>query len=294
MELWLQRYLDFLKVEKGLSPNSLSAYGTDLSLFLKDMLCRGYRQWSDIRSQDILDHLMKLSDQNIKARSISRHLIAIRGLFKFLSREKEIAKNPAASLELPKSGRKLPHFLTLTEVDRLLATLTEVTPEGIRNKAMMELLYATGLRVSELVNLTVHDINAEKGFLRAFGKGSKERIVPLGRVALEAVKVYLETARELLRKKHETQFLFITRRGSAMTRQMFWKLLKDLAKKALIHQDISPHTLRHSFATHLIQRGADLRSVQMMLGHADIVTTQIYTHLDLKHLKSVASKHPRA
>jgi len=297
MEELLQRYLDHLKVEKGLSKNTLAAYGTDLSAFLIFAKARKIASWGDVTPQDILEHAMKLSKGALKARSLARHLIAIRGLYKFLLKEGEVKKNPTALVELPKAGRKLPNFLTLDEVDRLLSVAkgkAEGGPEGLRNLTMLDVLYATGLRVSELVNLTVDDLHLDRGFLRTMGKGRKERIVPLGRTALQSLQYYLATGRELLRKGRSTQALFVTRLGKSMSRQMFWKLLKELARNAQIKKDLSPHVLRHSFATHLVQRGADLRSVQAMLGHADISTTQIYTHLNLSHLKSVASKHPRA
>lgn len=292
MEQLLQRYLDHLKVEKGLSPNSLAAYGTDLSAFLEAVRKKG--AWEKVQSQDILNHIMSLSDQALKARSLARHLIAIRGFFKFLRREEKISKNPTDLIDLPKTGRKLPQFLSLEEVDRLLSATAGEEPDMIRNRAMLEILYATGLRVSELVNLSVDDLNLDKGFLKTMGKGRKERLVPIGRSAIEVVKNYLQHAREPLRKERSTQVLFLSRLGRGMSRQMFWKILRQLTVKAGIQKKISPHTLRHSFATHLVQRGADLRSVQTMLGHADIATTQIYTHLNLTHLKSISSKHPRA
>lgn len=296
METSLQRYLDHLKVEKGLSKNTIAAYGTDLNAFLTFIKARKIASWSDVTPQDILEHAMKLSKGALKARSLARHLIAIRGLYKFLLKEGEVKKNPTALVELPKAGRKLPNFLTLDEVDRLLSAAkgrAEEGPEGLRNLTMLDVLYATGLRVSELVNLTVDDLHLDRGFLKTMGKGRKERIVPLGRTALQSLQYYLATGRELLRKGRSSQALFVTRLGKSMSRQMFWKLLKELARTAQIKKDLSPHVLRHSFATHLVQRGADLRSVQAMLGHADISTTQIYTHLNLAHLKSVASKHPR-
>lgn len=297
METALQRYLDHLKVEKGLSKNTLAAYGTDLQDFLTFLKARKKSSWVEVTPQDILEHAMKLSDRSLKARSLARHLIAVRGLYKFLIKEGDVKKNPTALVELPKAGRKLPNFLTLDEVDRLLSAAkgrAEEGPEGVRNLTMLDVLYATGLRVSELVNLTVDDLHLERGFLKTMGKGKKERIVPIGRTALQSIQYYMATARELLRKGRCTQSLFVTRLGKAMSRQMFWKLLKELSRRAQIKKDLSPHVLRHSFATHLVQRGADLRSVQAMLGHADISTTQIYTHLNLAHLKSVASKHPRA
>jgi integrase/recombinase XerD len=295
MDHLIQRYLDYLKVEKGLSRNTLAAYGTDLGLFSHFLAKKKIRSMKAVEPSHIVDHLMVLSDKSLKSRSIARHLIALRGLFKFLMKEGEVAKNPTASVELPKGGRRLPRFLSLEEVDRILAAAAaDLSPEGNRNRAMLELLYATGLRVSELVSLTVDSLNLPKGFLRAFGKGSKERIVPIGRSALTVLQDYLGSSREFLRKERETQAVFLTRRGRPMTRQMFWMMIKTVAMKAGIREKVSPHVLRHSFATHLIERGADLRSVQAMLGHSDIATTQIYTHLNLKHLKSITARHPRA
>ena len=294
MEELIQRYLDSLKVEKGLSPNTLAAYGTDLSFFQTFLVSKKIQAWSEVKPSDILEHLTILSKKSLKARSVARHLVALRGFFKFLSGENLISKNPTDLLEMPKMGRKLPRHLSLAEVDQLLTPSTKETPESLRNFAMLQLLYATGLRVSELVSLNVDSLNLQKGFLRTMGKGSKERIVPMGRDALKAVQIFLEQGREVLRKGRPTQALFVTRRGQNMTRQMFWKILKAQAIKAGIHQDVSPHMIRHSFATHLVERGADLRSVQSLLGHSDISTTQIYTHLNLSHLKSVVAKHPRA
>lgn len=296
MEILLQRYLDHLKVEKGLSRNSLSAYGTDLGAFVTSLKSkkRGPSAWDKVRPEDILDHLMALSDRALKPRSLSRHLIAIRGFFRFLLKEKEIESNPTVLIELPKGGRKLPKFLTLEEVDRLLDVSGGKKPDALRNRTMMEVLYATGLRVSELVTLTVDDLDLQKGFLKTMGKGRKERLVPMGQSAVGWLRDYLATGREALRKGRSTQTLFLSKFGRGLSRQMTWKILKSLALKAGILKETSPHMLRHSFATHLIQRGADLRSVQAMLGHSDISTTQIYTHLNLTHLKSIASKHPRA
>lgn len=291
----VQRYLDFLKVEKGLSRNTLAAYGTDLALFLCFLHERKLSSLKRVDPPLILEYLIRLSDRSLKARSLARHLITLRGFFRFLVREGELPKNPAVLLELPKGGRRLPRFLSPAEVDRILQSSEGKGREGIRNRAMLELLYATGLRVSELVSLSLEDLNLQKGFLRAYGKGAKERVVPIGRSASKAIQDYLGGTREKFRKgRSSTQALFLTRRGRSMSRQMFWKILREIAVKAGIRDKVTPHMLRHSFATHLIEGGADLRSVQMMLGHADISTTQIYTHLDLRHLKSVASKHPRA
>lgn len=294
MDEHLQQYLDYLKVEKGLSPNTLAAYGTDLSLFYKFLSKKKIASLEKIIAAQILDYLVSLSDASMKARSISRRLITLRGFFRFLLKEEIIKKDPTALMEIPKGGRKLPNFLTLEEVDKILNLIAQETPEGIRNRTMLEVLYATGLRVSELVSLSVDDLNLQKGFLKTYGKGSKERIVPIGQSASKFLQDYLTSSRESLRKGRATQALFLTRRGRGMTRQMFWNIIKSSTHRAGIKKEVSPHTLRHSFATHLIQGGADLRSVQTMLGHSDISTTQIYTHLNLKHLKSIVAKHPRA
>lgn len=297
MDVFVQSFLDHLKVEKGLSKNTLASYGTDLNAFLKYLEGKGMQAPTQITSAHILEHIVSLSKEGLKPRSMARHLITIRRFFKFLNQEKILDQDPTALIDIPKIGRKLPNFLTLNEVDKILeAAVTQtkvVTLENQRNHAMIELLYATGLRVSELVNLKVDDLNLQKGFLKAYGKGSKERIVPMGKVANAALSQYISEARESLRKKHSTQYLFLTRRGTSMTRQMFWTIIKTLALKAGIRRAISPHVLRHSFATHLVERGADLRSVQVMLGHSNIATTEIYTHLNLKHLKGIISKHPR-
>lgn len=293
MDSLIQRYLDYLKVEKGLARNTLQAYGADLALFSSFLARKRISSAGKIDGPAILDHLMNLSDRPLKSRSLARHLITLRGFFRYLVREGEISKNPALLLELPKGGRKLPRFLSPDEVDRLLSLPADDSPESLRNLAMLEILYATGLRVSELVHLSVDDLNLQKGFLKTVGKGSKERIVPIGKSASRAIQDYLQNGRELFRKGRTTQALFLTRRGRGMSRQMFWKILGRMAGQAGIRQKVTPHMLRHSFATHLIERGADLRSVQAMLGHSDISTTQIYTHLNLKHLKSITARHPR-
>lgn len=287
-------YLNTLRVERGLATQTLSAYRGDLSDFVsflskKDVL--GVRQ---VKPTHIVDYLVTLSRRGCRARSVTRRLVAIRGFFRFLLREGQVSENPAATIELPRGNRKLPAFLSLEEVDRLLTLPFGDTPEEIRNEAMLKLLYATGLRVSELVGLSAQDINEVGGYLRTLGKGSKERVVPLGRFAIEAIQRYLAEARDKLVKGEVPRALFVTRRGEGMTRQMFWEILRKLAIRAGMTRSVSPHMLRHSFATHLLERGADLRSIQAMLGHSDISTTQIYTHLNLRRLKEIAAKHPRA
>jgi len=247
-----------------------------------------------IKQDDITGHLATLSSRKLSRRSQARHLAAIRGFHRFLVAEKYVEKDPTEDLDTPRSARKLPIFLTLEEVEQLLAAPDEGNPTGIRDKAMLEVLYATGLRVSELVGLGINDIQLSAGYLVAKGKGAKERIVPVGSIAAEQVRAYLEEARQVLLGKHESKALFVTSRGDGFTRQGFWKLLKRYALKAGIRKPLSPHKLRHSFATHLVERGADLRAVQAMLGHADLATTQIYTHVNSARLRTVYdSAHPR-
>ncbi len=292
MDETIDRYLSYLRVEKGLATHSLSAYGSDLADFSRYLERHHQTSVKKVTSSLILDYLLSL--KRLKGRSLARHLITLRGFFRYLVSEEVIPKNPATELDLPKGGRKLPDFLSLEEVDRILKIPAGDSPEEFRNRAMLDLLYATGLRVSELVSLTLNEVDREAGFLRTMGKGSKERVVPVGRSALASLQTYLDGPRNQLTKGKALDPLFPTRRGRKMTRQMFWQILRNYARRAGIRRRVTPHMFRHSFATHLLERGADLRSVQAMLGHADISTTQIYTHLNLRHLKEIASRHPRA
>lgn len=293
----LQRYLDSLKVERGLARNTLAAYAADLTHFAAFLESKKMN-WNRISEAQILEYLVSLSKGGLKSRSVVRHLVSVRGFYRYLAKEGETAIDPTQNVDLPKGGRKLPDFLSKVEIERVLAAADGDSPEGSRNNAMMELLYATGLRVSELVSLKVEDLNLESGFLTVIGKGSRERIVPVGRQAVKALRHYIADAREALRKGRATSVLFLTRQGKrmsrGMTRQGFWEILRTLVTKAGIDRRVSPHMLRHSFATHLLEGGADLRAVQAMLGHSDISTTQIYTHLNLQHLKEISSRHPRA
>ncbi|MGD8881538.1 MAG: site-specific tyrosine recombinase XerD, partial [Desulfobacterales bacterium] len=242
----------------------------------------------------ILKHLILLRESGLGARSRARHLVAIRGLYRFLHQEKILRHNPAKLIDLPKTSLKLPHVLSRYEIERLLEAPDTNKPLGVRDAAMLELLYAAGLRVSELINLKLQDINLEAGFVRIFGKGSKERIVPIGMHAREKINHYLKTARSMRLKQMSSPYLFIARAGKPMTRQGFWKLLRRYAILAGLNKKITPHSLRHSFASHLLEGGADLRAVQIMLGHVDISTTQIYTHVTREHLKKLHKKfHPR-
>lgn len=285
-------YLDHLKVERNLSPNTLDGYSRDLRRFVDGC---GRRSAGKVVPVDIVDYLVRLSDAGLVARSRARALVAVRGLFRFLIGEHHVDSDPTETIDGPRMGRRLPDVLDESEVDRLLSAPTTNTARGARDAAMLEVLYATGLRVSELVTLKVEDANLERGYVRAFGKGRKQRLVPLGEVAGESLATYLTEFRASFAKRRGERALFLTNRGRGMTRQGFWKLLRRYAVGAGITRAISPHTLRHSFATHLIERGADLRSVQMMLGHADITTTQVYTHVSRGHLIEVVRRHhPRS
>ena len=286
LDLALDRYLAHLRVERGLSQATLDAYARDL---------REYLDWlkvpslAEVTEPLILQHLAALQIRGLSRASQARHLAAVRGLHKFATAEGLSPTDPAERIETTRGSRPLPNFLTVDEVDRLLAQ-----PESPRDKAMLELLYASGLRVSELVALPVSAIDSQSGVIRVRGKGGKERIVPVGERAQAALQAYFDGPRQKLLRQRRSPDLFVTPRGSRMTRQGFWKLISRYARAAGISQRVYPHSLRHSFATHLLERGADLRAVQAMLGHADIATTQIYTHVDRERLKAVISKHPRA
>jgi integrase/recombinase XerD len=291
----IQQFLDHLRVERELTPATVEAYGRDLALFARFAADRKVREAAAVRSIDVLDFLAFLTDRKLAPRSQARRLIALRQLFKFLKGERVCPTDPTEDVDLPRYGRKLPEFLTVEEVDRLLAAPDRRTPRGARDAAMLETLYATGLRVSELVKLRLRDVNFDAGYLMAYGKGRKERLVPVGESALAALRSYVEGARNVFSGPRALDALFLTHHGGPMTRQGFWKLLGRYAVVAAIRKRISPHKLRHSFATHLVERGADLRAVQAMLGHADIGTTEIYTHLSRGHLRALYDRFfPRA
>ena len=288
-------YLDHLKVERGLSRNTLEAYGRDLAKFRAFAEDKKLSHTSEIETRHLLQFLVTLASGKLAVRSQARALVALRGLWKHLRAERHVERDPTEELELPRVGRPLPEVLTPAEVDELLARPDVGNARGLRDAAMLETLYATGLRVSELVALRLADVNLADGYLSTFGKGKKQRLVPMGEQAVARVKAYLEGARPELDRGRNAPALFLTHHGRPMTRQGFWKLLRGYAVAAGIHKPISPHKLRHSFATHLLERGADLRAVQAMLGHADIGTTQIYTHLSNARLRQVYKQHhPRA
>lgn len=290
---YLPILLDYLAIEKGLARNSLSAYSSDLRHFghyLKDHQL----EIDGVERLHIVKYFQTLRGAGISARSVARALAAIRGMFRFLVAERHLKNDPTENLENPKLWSSLPKSMQPSEVEALLAAPDRTTPEGLRDAAMLELLYATGLRVSELIKVRIDEVVLDAGFLRTIGKGSKERIVPFGDTARDAILAFMEKGRAGL-DKYADPHLFLSRLGRPMTRQSFWMKITKYARNAGIKAHISPHVLRHSFATHLLENGADLRSVQMMLGHADISTTQIYTHVSRARLQRMYETfHPRA
>ncbi len=287
-------YLDYARVEKGLALNSLSSYRRDLTEFIESLRGSGQELAAATR-EDVRRFLAKLYRRGLNARSVARHLVSLRNLFRFLVKEGKISHDPTADVDAPKLDQTLPKYLTTEEVDALLEQPDTSTPAGRRDKAMLELLYATGMRVSELVGVRSEDFDGNLGVVRCQGKGSKERLIPVGKSALRAVDNYLRRSRGVLAKNPEVRFLFLNRRGGRLSRVGFWKLLGRYGLKAGVAPRLTPHVVRHSFATHLLERGADLRSIQMMLGHSDISTTQIYTHVLKERLKQVyETHHPRA
>ena len=290
----LDAYLSYLTVEKGLSRNTLEAYGRDLGRYADFVVRRGITDWGDVTPELLVAYLEYKRKGGLVSSSMNRNLIAIRGFHKHLMQEKLVKANPVSQIELAKKWMHLPDTLNREEMEALLHAPGRETPLGIRDTAMLELLYATGLRVSELIALDMGHINWQVGYLIAFGKGSKERIVPIGQAAYEAVKSYIDQVRPSLLKGKMSDVLFLNRQGGRLTRQGFWKIVRYYTLKTGLMKKVHPHTFRHSFASHLLEGGADLRSVQMMLGHADIATTQIYTHITGERLKSIHRKcHPR-
>ncbi len=290
---WVSRYLDHLAAERGLSPNTLAAYRQDIEALARE-LGEG-RAPENARREDLLRHLRRMRVESRSPRSVARWLVAVRGFFGFLLAEEAISDDPTAHLEAPRTWRTLPKVLGAGEVEALLAAPDRGEPRGLRDAAMLEVLYATGLRVSELTGLRLGDLHLDAGYLRCVGKGSKERVTPLGGEANAALQRYLATGRPALLGTRRSDALFVNHRGGAMTRQGFWKILRAYGIKAGLRTRLSPHTIRHSFATHLLEHGADLRSVQVLLGHADISTTQIYTHVNRERLKRLyKAHHPRA
>jgi integrase/recombinase XerD len=294
MEQLLDQYLHYLIVEKGLSKNTIDAYSHGLTRFLDYLRTKKVQEMPKVTKFDIRAFLLGLKKQGLSTKTVVRNLVAIRTFFRFLVQEGILEANPIEELESPKMARTLPEILSLKEVEQLLEQPHPQTPMGIRDRAILEVLYATGMRVSELTQLPINQVNLEGGYVIVLGKGSKERIIPLGSEAMKWVAFFLKVARERLSKGKESPFLFINRSGRRMSRQQVWKNIKAYGRKAGIRKRITPHLLRHSFGSHLLEGGADLRSVQMMLGHVDISTTQIYTHVTGERLKKVHQRyHPR-
>ncbi len=294
MDAYLEVFFDYLRAEKGLSLNSLKSYKSDLIKY-KDYLNRsGISGPEKVNREDITDFAFSLRDR-LSVVTISRILSSVKSFHQFLMREKVVSVDPSNLVELPKLQKKIPSFLTAEEVGSLLKAPNLKRAQGLRARAILETMYASGLRVSELIGLGAQDINLEIGFIKCRGKGSKERIVPLGKTAGHFLKRYIDEARPKLLGDNSSSYLFLAQGGRTLSRQSVWKIIKEMVKKAKIKKEVSPHTLRHSFATHLLEGGADLRSVQEMLGHTNITTTQIYTHVNRARLKKIHSQfHPRA
>ncbi|PXW91697.1 tyrosine recombinase XerD subunit [Streptohalobacillus salinus] len=291
----IEDFLHYIKIERGLSDNTCESYLRDLTYYQSHLSSvEQIASWESVTRDQLLNYLYVLNDQGKSQATLSRTLSSLRLFHQFLKREKRASIDASLHIETPKKARYLPKVLSTDDIDALLAIEGE-DPLSLRNKAMLELMYATGLRVTECVSLTIADVHLEMGFVRLIGKGSKERIVPLGEEATDAVVQYLRSGRPTLTKHKKTEELFVNHHGNALSRQGFFKILKQLARDKGVNKDISPHMLRHSFATHLLENGADLRAVQEMLGHTDISTTQIYTHITNQRLREVYQQfHPRA
>jgi integrase/recombinase XerD len=290
----LAAFLDYVRVEKGLAANTVTSYRRDLAGFL-EYLRRHEKPWQQVTRDDIRDFFRTLYGRGLSARSVARHLVSLRNFFRFELERGAIGIDPSRDFDAPEIGHSLPKYLTSDEVETLLAQPDVSTPAGVRDKAMLEVLYATGLRVSELVSLRWSDFDPNLGLVRCQGKGSKERLIPVGKSALRAVEAYVRSCRGVFIKDATVPFLFLNQQGRKLSRVGFWKILARYGRKAGIRTPITPHLVRHSFATHLLERGADLRSIQLMLGHSDISTTQVYTHVLKERLKQVYhTHHPRA
>ena len=287
----IDAYLNHLIVEKGLAAKTIEAYAGDLAAFLEFLKRHHIESIDQTDTAVILKYIIDLRKSGRGASTRARHLVTLRGFYHHLQHSGRLNRDPTKLVDLPKSGLKLPVVLNVDQIARLLTAPDLEKPIGQRDAAMLELIYAAGLRVSELINIQMTSINLEAGFVRVLGKGSRERIVPIGRTALTSIQHYIKGARGKLLKGHTSHYLFVARAGQPMTRQGFWKLLKRYALKAGIRERVTPHSMRHSFASHLLEGGADLRAVQVMLGHVDIATTQIYTHVAQKRLIEIHKKH---
>jgi integrase/recombinase XerD len=295
VEAEIRSFLSYLRVERALSQNTIDAYRRDLAEFAGYTAKKGLQKPAQVKRGDLVDFLGTLYARKLDARSVARHLVSLRQFFRFLLADELTQDDPAISVESPKFRQSLPEFLSVEEVERLLTQPDVSTAVGLRDKAMIELLYSAGLRVSELCSLAVDDLHLDAGSLRCVGKGNKERLVPVGRRALAVIQQYLKKARPEILGERNSRYLFVNRNANKLDRIGFWKLLGRYGRKAGLRKSLKPHMLRHSFATHLLDRGGDLRSVQLMLGHSDISTTQIYTHVVEERLKKVyKAHHPRA
>ncbi len=299
MESTIHVFLSYLRVERGLAQNTILAYGHDLKKFAEFLRKRHKLRMEDVTREDVVDFLSSLYKEKLDSRSVARYLVSLRGMYKFAMMEGMVDTDPTENLESPKIRSSLPTYLRVEEIDKLLEAPNLATPIGLRDRAMLEVLYSTGLRVSELLNLRISDIDMRVGCVRCIGKGDKERLVPIGRKAIEAVEQWLAKGRPKFARPSSppphNQSLFLTKIGRRLSRVGIWKILHDYGMRLGLRGRLTPHKLRHSFATHLLERGADLRSVQLMLGHADISTTQIYTHVVEERLKQIyKAHHPRA
>ncbi|MEI6632157.1 MAG: site-specific tyrosine recombinase XerD [bacterium] len=294
MKELIDTFLSYLSVERGLSRNTIISYKEDLTHYMGFLASLRIDALSKTTKNEIINFMLNQKNKGISANSVARRLAAIKMFYRFLARERILKTDPTSLIDSPKLWKKIPETLSLNEVEALLAQPNIKDQQGIRDRAILETFYATGMRVSEVVNLKTDNVNLEIGFLRCVGKGNKERVIPLGRKAINSLKRYLEAGRKHMLKGKQSEFIFLNRSGKKISRQSLWKLIKRYAKEAKIKKPMGPHILRHSFATHLLERGADLRSVQEMLGHANISTTQIYTHISKDRLKAIHRMfHPR-
>jgi len=295
MNALLQSFLDYISLERGLSINTRKAYADDIGQFLNELTAKGVSSLSQVSRKQILDHLMAMKAKGMSTNSISRHLVSIKVFFRYLQQEGMLDRNVTDTMDSPKLWKILPDTLSEKEVDLLLAAPDMHKPLGVRDRAILEIFYAAGLRVSELANLQLADLHLDEGYIRCIGKGRKERVVPVGGESIRLLRRYLEEIRPQLCENMHVQNVFVSKRESGLCRQRLWQIIKEYTKKAGIMKNVTPHTLRHSFASHLLANGAPLRVIQEMLGHADIATTQIYTHVDPGRLKSIHQQfHPRA
>ena len=299
MDSTIHLFLSYMRVERGLAQNTILAYGRDLKKFSEFLAKRKKTKVEEVTREDVVDFLSSLYKEKLDSRSVARYLVSLRGLYKFAMMDDMVTTDPTENLESPKIRNSLPTYLRVDEISKLLDAPDLNTPYGLRDRAMLEVMYSTGLRVSELLNLRISDIDMRLGCVRCIGKGDKERLVPIGRKAIEAVEQYLAKGRPKFAKPSSppphNQVLFLNKLGRRLSRVVIWKILHDYGIRLGLRGRLTPHKLRHSFATHLLEGGADLRSVQLMLGHADISTTQIYTHVVEERLKQIyKAHHPRA